>query len=216
MKSKSVEQPKLSSYKILVDSKLDRDLTTIYCACDGGALANGKPECSASHASIAIWSTIVIDCNGLVDKLDIKGQVYKTSNNRGELLAMINTLKSIKLIVDGSEQNIGQNISTINAITTQQAVYTTKQQIIKAVIYFDSNYVVDSITKWYASWIKNGQLASKLNIDMISECYTLYNDLLKKLKIEFVKIKSHKSNSTIGEALNHYVDQYCQYHLSIL
>lgn len=91
-----------------------------------------------------------------------------TTNNRMELMAVIEGLKALK--------------------TTQLPV----------VVYSDSQYVVNAVTKgWLTNWIKTG-FKGKKNKDL----WMQYYELAKPLNIRFVWVKGHASN-----ALNNRCDE---------
>lgn len=84
-----------------------------------------------------------------------------TTNNRMELMAVTEGLKALK--------------------TTQLPV----------VIYSDSQYVVNAVTKgWLANWIKTG-FKGKKNKDL----WMQYYELAKPLNIRFVWVKGHADNA---------------------
>jgi ribonuclease HI len=62
---------------------------------DGGAVRNGKHNCVASWA---YWMTDGVEmryASNLVTPVNIPGEVFKTSNNRGELTAILFAMNSI-------------------------------------------------------------------------------------------------------------------------
>lgn len=92
---------------------------------------------------------------------ELSGGFRKTTNNRMELLAVIVGLEAIKK--EGAE----------------------------VLIYSDSKYVVDSVTKgWIWGWVKKG-FAGKKNADLWQRFLEIY----KKHKVEFKWVKGHAGNS---------------------
>lgn len=92
---------------------------------------------------------------------ELSGGFRKTTNNRMELLAVIVGLEAIKK--EGAE----------------------------VLIYSDSKYVVDSVTKgWIWGWVKKG-FAGKKNADLWQRFLEIY----KKHKVEFKWVKGHSGNS---------------------
>jgi ribonuclease HI len=57
----------------------------------------------------------------------------------------------------------------------------------KIIIYTDSQYSIDAITKWYDQWIINGNLNSKKNIDILKKI----KEYLKIIDVKFIHIRSH-------------------------
>lgn len=91
---------------------------------------------------------------------ELSGGFRKTTNNRMELLAVIAGLEAIKK--EGAE----------------------------VLIYSDSKYVVDSVTKgWIWGWVKKG-FAGKKNADLWQRFLEIY----KKHKVEFKWVKGHAGN----------------------
>lgn len=74
----------------------------------------------------------------------------------------------------------------------------------KAVIYCDSQYTINCITKWARSWRKNGWMTKKqtpvLNPDIIEPAYDLFVELTNCIEIK--KVKAH-----IGIPGNEMADQ---------
>ncbi|MBK7098858.1 MAG: ribonuclease HI [Sphingobacteriales bacterium] len=84
-----------------------------------------------------------------------------TTNNRMELMAVIEGLKALK------------------------------KNDIPVIIYSDSQYVVNAITKgWLNKWIKTNFKGGKKNRDLWMEYYRLAKDL----QIDLVWVKGHASN----------------------
>ena len=57
----------------------------------------------------------------------------------------------------------------------------------KIIIYTDSQYSIDAITKWYDQWIEKGNVESKKNIMILKTI----KELLKIIKVNFIHIRSH-------------------------
>lgn len=84
-----------------------------------------------------------------------------TTNNRMELLAVIAGLKALK------------------------------KNDIPIVIYSDSQYVINTVTKgWLEKWVRTDFKGGKKNKDLWMEYY----ELAKKFNIRFVWVKGHASN----------------------
>lgn len=94
-------------------------------------------------------------------KKELSKGFRKTTNNRMELMAVIEGLKSL-----------------------------TKTDI-PVVIYSDSQYVVNAITKgWLKNWIKTNFKGGKKNQDL----WIQYDTLSKKYNIRMVWVKGHADN----------------------
>lgn len=83
---------------VLEDDPIPPTLGTLWVFTDGGARANGRTECAAG------WGVFITDgCTravayDLVEPIYIPDKPYKTSNNRGELTAIIRALEYITIL----------------------------------------------------------------------------------------------------------------------
>ena len=77
------------------------------------------------------------------------------------------------------------NIAELQAILT--ALRILKEYSNKIIIYTDSEYCINCITKWFPQWVTQKKLNGKQNIDLIRPIYQYY--LAKEL--EFRHVKSH-------------------------
>jgi len=57
----------------------------------------------------------------------------------------------------------------------------------KIIIYTDSQYSINAITKWYDQWLINHKLDSKKNIDILKNI----KEYLKIIDVKFIHIRSH-------------------------
>ncbi len=118
-------------------------LKTVIAATDGAASSNGKANCLAS------WGFIIerhendnislVQNYGMVPLIDIPGKKYKTSNNRGELMAILKCIETIESMYKNS------NINVIS----------------------DNEYSINCIVNWANEWIKKGIFDEKENTDLI-------------------------------------------------
>ena len=161
---------------------LNKDSFLINDCCDNTVQSNIILEDDVAE-EISIWTdgscfcnpggaggwAFIIDVDG--DKKEFSGGVLSTTNNKMELLAVIEALKYIK--------------ENINIIVTQET---------KITLYSDSKYVCDSINKgWASSWKNNGWIKSNkkpaLNVDLWEELL----NLIKMYNVQFVWVKGHSS-----------------------
>ena len=70
-------------------------LKTLWIFTDGGATANGKPNCKASWAYYMTDGVKYAKASARVEPKDIPGCRFKSSNNRGELTAILRALEYI-------------------------------------------------------------------------------------------------------------------------
>ncbi|MCK8059265.1 MULTISPECIES: ribonuclease H [unclassified Fusibacter] len=127
-------------------------MINIYC--DGGCSGN------QSDTNIGGWGA-VLEYKGTVKEL--KGGELNTTNNRMEMTALIEALKSIK--------NTDMNVS----------------------VYSDSAYIINCFhQKWYVNWQRNGWKNSKKapveNKDLWEEMLLLVE---RHPKVNFFKVKGH-------------------------
>ena len=75
----------------------------------------------------------------------------------------------------------------------QKLITTEDVKKSKIIIYSDSTYVINSITKWCKGWEKKGWKKSDGNtvdnLEIIQQIYYLYLNL----NIEFIHVRSHKA-----------------------
>ena len=102
-----------------------------------------------------------------LEDISHKLDIEKPTNNKAELLAIDKSLElCIKNKIDG-----------------------------KIIIYTDSQYSIDAITKWYDQWEKSGKLHSggKKNIEYL----TLIKDKLKLLDVSFIHVRGHTKKDDV-------------------
>ena len=131
---------------------------------------------SLGNPGPAGWGVVVCTPQGKV--FELGGREKESTNNRMEMMAAI---KALRLI--------------------QERKILAK----KILIYTDSGYLLNGITLWIYSWIKNNwRTASKelvLNKDLWEELFKLEFDLKRKYEIVWIKVKGHA-----GIALNERCD----------
>ena len=102
--------------------------------------------------------------------------------------------RNVSRILEGSK--ITNNVAELTACLTAIEIITSMNDyslMDSVVIYTDSEYMINSITKWAHSWIKNNwQTKNKKpvqNKDLILKIYNLH----KKHNIYFKHVKAHQS-----------------------
>lgn len=124
----------------------------------------------------ASWATVYGDSryvrlvenfivSGITPTLEVlyeKTQPKKATGNRGELLAILVALQIIE-----NEIPPGEDV----------------------VIVSDSEYSINTITKWYYNWVTQGTIGKKLNLDIIDLIMQKMEQL--KDRVEFYKIAAH-------------------------
>jgi len=125
----------------------------------------------------------------------ICGYKDMTTNNEMELTAVYQVFKYVL-----SKINLG-NYDTIN-------------------IYSDSSYVVGIFTQWVWNWIKNNQLNSKKNSDLISDILLLREGLINdEWTIRFNKVAGHadcEGNIEADRLVNKAMDEFIRFRLGDL
>ena len=100
------------------------------------------------------------------------GYVPQTTNNRMEIIAVLEGLKYV---------------SGLNLFSNQ-----SEQSIIK--LFSDSKYILDGLSVWMHNWASNGWKKKNkkpiLNRDLWEQLYELYN----KITIECIHIKGHSGH----------------------
>jgi len=68
-----------------------------------------------------------------------------------------------------------------------EALRVVKELSNRIIIYTDSEYSINCITRWFSSWVKQNKLDEKKNIDLIQPIHLYY----RHLRLEFRHINSH-------------------------
>jgi len=79
----------------------------------------------------------------------------------------------------------------------------------KVLIKTDSNYSINTITKWAYTWKKNGwkKKGGIKNLDLIKEIHNLYDSLHKKITIEYVKGHAGIEGNELADTMaNHAIE----------
>lgn len=116
------------------------------------------------------WACIILkkdNTGSCISKTIISGNENNTTNNRMELLAIIEALEYIDKCIQNSEKII--------------------------TVYSDSNYCVKGINIWCKNWIKNNFMNIK-NPDLWKRLIQLKENIEKKCLLEFIWIKGHRDN----------------------
>jgi uracil-DNA glycosylase len=151
--------------EIRAEIRDDPNNEKLYIFTDGAAKSNGKANCRASSAYyITDRKDINIESADIVKNVDL-GEVYKSSNQRGELTAILTAM---------------QRLETMN-------------NKLPVEIVSDSEYSIKCISVWAKSWYAKNNIAGKKNLDIIKPALDLYLRLKATQVITFKHIRSHKS-----------------------
>jgi ribonuclease HI len=164
------------------------DQQDIWVFTDGGAKANGKPNCIASWGfAVGTNKSDLVSDSGIVPPVNIIGKKYKSSNNRGELTAILKAL----IYVNAHYKDT--NITLVS----------------------DSQYGIKSVDTWIHGWLKSpDDLSERLNIDLILPIKKLIDDIRETNNLVFIHVYSHKKEPTNQREVfiwegNKHVDELC-------
>lgn len=150
----------------------------LYVFTDGGAYHNGYADCVASWACFITDGTTLCIASARVQPCDL-GQVYKTSNQRGELSAILHALNYVE--------------------SADVFVYT------HIMVVSDSKYSIDCIESWAPKWrakagVVRGQpvvdkaaFSKYKNTDLIFPALEVTARLRTKYKVEFKHQLAHQT-----------------------
>lgn len=113
--------------------------------------------------------------------------------------AAVLTYKNIYLEIGESVENSTNNKMELTAIIKALTKITKKSEV---VLYTDSSYVVNGITKWITGWIKKGWKKADKSEVLNKELWTELYELTKKHQVDFNWVKGHS-----GVPLNERVDK---------
>jgi len=138
-----------------------------------------KENISSNPDTIIIYTDGACKNNGSKTKVVRAGAgVHFSDKNKIKM-----TDVSLKLEIDDPTNNKAELTAIVMAL---QECNKNKIQN-KIIIYTDSKYSIDAITKWFGQWVKNNQLESKKNIDLLKTIH----ELLQYLDVSFEHIRSH-------------------------
>jgi uracil-DNA glycosylase len=142
---------------------------TLWVVTDGGSKDNGKPTCIAAYGWYMTDGEKIAFSTGIVPESTLAGVVYRASNNRGELMAILSAIEFVVTHCDSF------NFSSI-------------------IVVSDSEYSIKSITIWIYTWLKDLEKhADKKNLDLIGKAKDIVEELKKKYKVSFRHINSHQN-----------------------
>jgi len=164
---------------------------------DGGATKNGRVGCRSSWAYYMTDGIVTSRDYGLVDSKAIDGKVYSSSNNRGELTAMMRGFEGVLL-----------------------SDFTCREMRIIS----DSTYAIGSVSVWVNNWLSDPEkynINEKKNLDIIIPTKNLLDKLKERFVVSFQHVRSHKNAPEDDSSEewfiwkgNEIVDAYCNVALS--
>jgi ribonuclease HI len=95
------------------------------------------------------------------------------------------------------------NIAELNALK-QALLIAQESSVKKSIIYSDSRYSIDSITKWAYSWKKKSWTKKSgeiKNLDIIKTTHALYEDLKHRVDIAYVKAHSGVEGNELADRM---------------
>jgi ribonuclease HI len=162
------------------------DINTLWIFTDGGATGNGRARCRASWAFSMTDGAIIGEGYGLVPEINIPGVAYKSSNNRGELTAIIAALDFILL---------------------RRAEF----DFTSIILVSDSKYSINALDVWIRQWLADPEgrsLATKMNLDLIMRGKQIIDQLRVKCAFEFRHVRGHRAEPDDRESEEWFVWYY--------
>ena len=158
----------------------------LYVFTDGGATNNGKPNCVASWGCMLTDGCTMTFASALVPLRDL-GQKYKTSNQRGELSALLHALQYVE--------------------HATEFVYT------EILVISDSKYSIDCIESWAPKWRRGSKTPNDLtafakykNTDLIFPALDATLRIRERVPITFKHQMSHLKNEDVPtDPLGHFI-----------
>lgn len=134
---------------------------------DGGSKGNGKSHCVSAFGWLATDGEKIANDSGIVPSAELIGLEYKSSNNRGELTAILNALKFV--------------------MSAKSAFDFAEIRVVS-----DSEYSINCITTWIYKWEKDPvKHADKKNLDLIKPAKELVEELKLTYCVKFIHMNSH-------------------------
>jgi ribonuclease HI len=134
---------------------------------DGSSLGNPGP---------GGWGSVLLFPDSKVKELG--GREKESTNNRMEMMASIMALKEVE-----------------KTLLRQGSAGQRKISAKKIIIHTDSSYLLNGITVWIYSWVKNNWKTKAdedvLNKDLWEVLYKVQSNLKNKYEIEWVKVSGH-------------------------
>lgn len=132
---------------------------------DGASRSNGYAKCVASWGFFMTDSIYAAKGRGMVPPVDIPGKAYKTSNNRGELMGILEGLRMIPSVFDFES----------------------------VVVVSDSEYAIGCSEKYSDGWVNlhPDQLSEKLNVDLIFAIRSELERVRKICPCELRHVRGH-------------------------
>jgi uracil-DNA glycosylase len=145
-------------------------LDTLWIFTDGGASGNGKKDCKASWGFYVTDGCTVAVARGIVSEIDIAGKEYRTSNQRGELTAILEAITFTELNI-------------------------VKFDFAYIAVVSDSDYSIKGIETWLPNWQANPtkhKMSEKMNLDLLVPCKDTVERLRRQCaRVKFIHVNSH-------------------------
>ena len=157
-------------------------------------LDDNKEKIVINHETIIIYTDGACKNNGSKKGNVSAGiGVHFSQNNHTQMNDI-----SLKLTIDNPTNNKAELIAILFALQEchKQGI---KENI---VIYTDSQYSIDAITKWFDQWFKDGKLEQKKNVSFIHSIKTI----MKLLNVSFIHVRSHTKKQDVHSLGNERAD----------
>ncbi len=153
---------------------------SVYIFTDGGATKNGQVDSEASWAFYINDGISCVKSYGIVPKVVIPGQIFQSSNNRGELTAICMAMEYVA-----------------NRVGAPETAFVPGAKLI---IISDSMYSINCINVWGPKWFAEPErLDGKKNIDLIRRGVEQLAELRKTMDVKFAHTRGHKSEPSIED-----------------
>jgi len=139
---------------------------TLFIFTDGGAIANGEPQCEASWGFYMTDGVYTARASGRVEPKFLPGCKFQASNNRGELMAILHALEYL----------LG---------------HYAAGGVVPAFTY--NNIMIISDSKYSIEGIEHRDLNGKMNVDLIGPAKDYVAQLRKRGPVKFNHVHSHRS-----------------------
>jgi len=157
-------------------------------------LDDNKEKIVINHETIIIYTDGACKNNGSKKGNVSAGiGVHFSQNNHTQMNDI-----SLKLTIDNPTNNKAELIAILFAL--QECHKKGIKE--KIVIYTDSQYSIDAITKWYDQWFKDGKLEQKKNVSFIQSIKTI----MKLLNVSFIHVRSHTKKQDVHSLGNERAD----------
>jgi ribonuclease HI len=158
-------------------------------------LDENKEKIEINRDTVVIYTDGACKNNGSKNKVVSAGVGIHFSYNNHIKMTDI----SMKLDIDTPTNNKAELIAILFALQECHKNNITD----KIIIYTDSQYCIDAITKWYDQWLNDGTIHNKKNVSFIQPI----KSIMKMLNVSFIHVRAHSKKQDIRSLGNEIADQ---------